>query len=274
LLFVCVIAVCLMSVQADDKTTSANSVSVDLVGNSGKIKIYPSSSSNDFIMISQDKLEETDNTGNAVNGRSVNLASSISNAAWTNPTTVVLPSGIVYTQTSFQSMFTLAGSNVLFQLAAKLYQNATTIQNGNSQVTIYKNSLKFDVNITGWPTFVANTNTLNYGIDVSSKGGNTGATLMQKSDKKSVVFVNGVMDMPVTAVVDGTPNTPISLTLDNSKSNKQSVLFAFPAFTKSVQYDPVMCLGCTESSAGPAAAASLAVTTVVSLLMLVFVAFQ
>jgi len=263
------IAVTLPRTEADDKSITANSVSVDLVGNSGKIKIYPSSDSNNFIMISQDKLEETDNTGNAVSGRSVNMASSLVNAGWSNPSTVVLPSGIVYTQTWFTATFPLGGNNVVFQLIAKLYQNDTTVQNGNTQVTVYRNSLKFDVNVTGWPAFGASTNTLNYGLDVSSKGGNNGATIVTKNNKKTVVFVNGLMDMPSTAVVDGVANTPITVTLDG-KNNKQSVTFAFPAFTKGVQYDPVICQGCPSSSGSVGVRA--AGTTVASAVALAFVA--
>ncbi len=41
-------------------------------------------------------------------------------------------------------------------------------------MTVYKNSLKFNVNVTGWPAFSAPTNTLNYELLISSKGGDSG----------------------------------------------------------------------------------------------------
>jgi hypothetical protein len=58
---------------------------------------------------------------------------------------------------------------------------------------------------------------------------------------------NGLMDMPTTAVVDGVAGVPIGVTL-TTKGNKDTVVFAFPRFTSSVVYDPVMCVGCTDSS--------------------------
>jgi hypothetical protein len=145
----------------------------------------------------------------------------------------------------------LANSNVRFELLARMYRNATTVQNGNTQVTVYANSVKFSVNVTGWPAFGASSNTLNYAVDISSKGGNSGATLKDKSNgQKSVVFSNGLMDMPTTATIDGVANRPITVTIlsdnGNGNGNKQSVQFEFPAFNRSVVYDPVMCVGCTS----------------------------
>jgi len=139
---------------------------------------------------------------------------------------------------------------VFFRVTCKLYQNATTVMNGADTVTIYANSLKFDVNITGWPAFAAASNTLNYQIDISSKGKSTGGKVEDKGTKKKAIVVdNGVMDTPTTATVDGVANTAIAVTL-TSKNNQDSVAFAFPRFTQSVIYDPVMCLGTCDQASG------------------------
>jgi hypothetical protein len=253
-----ILAVCYATVNvvlAGDKTIPGV-VSVDVSGNSGKIKIYPNGDNSNFIQITQSKVEELDVNGNSVNQRSINLASSISDAAWSDPVTVTTSNGIVYTQVWFTSTFpvpAVAGSAVFFRVTCRLYQNRTTLTNGNQQVAIYQNSLKFDVNITGWPTFAVSNNTLNYEITMASKGQDTGGKIENKGPKeKKVLFSNGVMDMPEYANIDGAPNTPISVTL-SSKGNKDTVAFAFPQ-GKSILYDPVMCLGSCDGDAGAGAA--------------------
>ncbi len=79
---------------------------------------------------------------------------------------------------------------------------------------------------------------------------------------KRVAFQNGLMDTPVTATVDGVANTPVTVTIV-SKNNKQYAAFAFPAFQRSLQYDPVICVGSCDSAAAHAVASLFLVAAAV-----------
>ncbi len=151
--FVVMLVLAAVAVHSSDQTYSSGDVSVDVLGNSGSINVRLTSDSTNFIRIKQSKLEEQDTSGNAVNGRSINLASSISNAAWAPPVVVHQTDGIVYASTKFTSYMTVqsgsssgggSGSTTVatFELLARVYSNATTVQNGNEMVTVYKNSVK------------------------------------------------------------------------------------------------------------------------------------
>jgi hypothetical protein len=82
-----------------------DSVTMQLVGNSGQIKLFPTSDSKRFVRIKMSKLEELDTSGQAIGQRSINFASLAEGnkcgdgAGWSN---LVKPSG----KNFFTSTFT------------------------------------------------------------------------------------------------------------------------------------------------------------------------
>jgi len=247
---------------ATDQTASSGRSTVDFVGASGKVKLYPSDDSQSFIQVSQSKLQEVDSTGNAIQGRSQNLASAQA-SSWSAPNLTVDATGAMRWSTSFSSSFNVAGSTVNFVFSCYLYLNDSTVAYGDQTITVRAADLKFSVDISGWPTYTASTNTLNYEIEVSSKGGSQSGSLSNSNGNNDRVQLDvGRIDLPTTVIINGvSQDLGSGLTLTNS-NNKQFIEFNFPAFT-TLHYDPVMSLDSAASLASPSIALALAAMLVV-----------
>lgn len=259
-------------VLATDRSFTSNGITLGVQGASGSIKLYTAADSNNFIQIKQSSLQEVDAQGNGISGGHSVSISSGGDAAWTPVTSYTQADGVVYAATQFTNTYTVAQSTVAFSLLVRLYSNTTTVNAGPVTLNVVQNSVKFDANITGWP-FAATANKLQWSVEMSSKGGdNDGRTSDNRGNgKQAVVFQNGLMDYPLTATVDGTAGAAVSVALATNGNNKQTLTFSFPSATRSIWYDPVLCLGCTDSSAAPAAA-SVSLALLLALLAVTLVA--
>ena len=266
------IAVCVavigaaVSVCATDRSFTSNGITLGVQGQSGSIKLYTAADSNNFIQIKQSGLQEVDAQGNSVSGGHSVSISSGGDAQWTPVMSYTQADGVVYAATQFTNTYTVAQASVAFSLLVRLYSNTTTVNAGAVTMTVVQNSVKFDANITGWP-FAASGNQLQWSVELSSKGGdNDGRTSNNRgSGKQAVVFQNGLMDYPLTATVDGTAGASVSVALATNGNNKQTLTFSFPSAQRTIWYDPVLCLGCTDSAA-PATASAVSAALLFALI--------
>jgi hypothetical protein len=245
---------------AGDKNTNNGGVSIDFVGVSGKIKIYPTVDSSTFIAVAQSKLAELQQDGSDTSPkREINMANA--DMGWTDPTATMVGPGIMAYKTSFYNTASVGANTVLFVLNASFFVNTTTLPNG---LVVTRNSLKFDISVSGWPTFLATTNYLSYELTVSAKGGDKGAKISDKqSNVKRIRFdsmLNGGIDLPTKAVINGVADTEITVNVVE-KSNKDYIEFQFPG--NNVVYDPVLTL---DGSGAGHAAVSVALVALLCLL--------
>jgi hypothetical protein len=238
---VCLLALfCLASVCAVDRHSENGGVSIDFVGVSGKIKIYPSSDATSFIMVAQSKLEELLQDGSSTSPkREMQMANA--DAGWDAPTLTTVAPGIVAYKTSFTQTAAVGANNAVFVLNATFYVNTTTLPSG---LVVTQNSLKFDIAVSGWPSFTAASNYLSYELLVSAKGGDDGQASLhdQQTDVKRVRFnamLNGGIDLPTKAIINGVADTDIVVNVEQ-KNNKDTIEFRFPG--NNVVYDPVLTL--------------------------------
>lgn len=259
---IALLALTAVAVVATDRSYTSGGITLGVQGASGSIKLYTAADSTNFIQIKQDGLQEVDSTGHSVSGgHSVSIASG-GDAAWTPLTAYTQADGVVYAATQFTNTYTVDHANVAFSVLVRLYSNTTTVNAGATTLSVVQNAVKFDVNVTGWP-FAASTNALQWTVELSSKGGdNDGHTSNTRgSGKQGVVFSNGLMDYPLTATVDGTSGATVTAALATNGNNKQTITFSFPAANRTIWYDPVLCLGCTDSSSAPRAATAATVSS-------------
>jgi len=229
-------------------------VSISTVGNSGQIKLFPSgkedSAGANFVQIKQSKLAEADANGNVDSQRSINFAST--SGSWSDLSSVTV-NGTTYSATTYSSTFPVGkgaqpDGTATFELTAHLYQTPTTVPYGNTTITVEANTLKFSINVTGWPAFTSSDNTMVYAITVSTKGGNNDGKLSNNgTNNKQVGFDGASMDIPTIAILDGV-SKDVDVSLD-TKGSASTISFSFPSFSQSLYYDPTVTLASDSTSA-------------------------
>jgi len=120
-----------------------------------------------------------------------------------------------------------------------LYWNETVVQNGNEEVTVHSNSLKFTIHILQWP-FDSTDNTLHFYIKMVTNGDSSAST--EESDGSvTSLEVDGTDDttlyieFPQTVVADGT-NKDVKILADTKGTIDLELVF--PSATQSLLYDP------------------------------------
>jgi len=152
-----------------------------------------------------------------------------------------------------------------FNVTTWIYTSTVQVQNGNQTITVPKDSLKFTIKITDWP-FMSSTNKLHFGAAILSQGGyRSDAPMIQPKNtvEQRIQFGPGNLDLANQAVIDGV-NQAISATT-YSIGTQTGVLWTFPYFKNSLEYDPVL----TTSGAS----ASARVTAITWSCVLITVAF-
>jgi len=258
------VVVCFAFAIAQNQQASTDDVTVQFVGSSGKIKLFPSNDSNSFIMVSQSKLTEMTPSGNKVSANSVNFVSE--HLSWSAVTKTTNGSTTYYSTTyggSSQS-FSLGSATVTFSLTANLYQTSAVVPYGNSSVNVVSNSLKFSVSITGWP-FNSNNNYLSYDITVEDKGGDQDGSLETVDNGQRVHLDGGYIEVPTTAIIDGvTKNINVTYTT----VGQSTINFEFPHFSQSLYYDPTIVM---DGMSGSNSNAAISVVPSILLLQLLAV---
>lgn len=254
----------------EDRTITSGPIQVQFVGASGKIKLSPSLNASHFLMLGWSQLRQVDDEGRTVPRRHLNLVTG--HARWTAPSIVEFQSGQIQTTTTYSTTHTVDGAEVNVGISASVFSKPDMRVNGNDTVEIYAHSVKFDLLISGWPAPFTSGG-LEFELHLTHSGGSSGGKMRSKNATKSartkqVQVSSGVAEMPTWATIDDTPNSPINVTL-TSRGNRDVILFLFPPFSSSVQYDPVLALNSPESysepsTSNPAAPTSPASTTIIN----------
>ena len=188
---------------AADETASTDKVTVEFIGASGGLKLFPKADSNGFIMVQQAKLEEVASDGGKVSGgTSINVAGQNS---WTALSTTETEGKTVYSTT-----FSKTSGDTSFELTAHLARETTTATEnvpcnnctdtsvGGCQrasdmacaavvegactegyercietVPVIKDELKFSIVVDGFP-FKDAANKLQYQLSIKDKNGDVG----------------------------------------------------------------------------------------------------
>lgn len=223
----CAFITMLVAVYAKDATTTSHGVTVQFLGQSGKMKVYQGESN---LEISFDKLVEVD--GDKEVGSGINMASQ--EFVWSTPITVFV-NGANTTKIAFNATFS---NGAKLEVISWVYHQTGSVTSGNKTVTVQRDHVKFSVLISSWP-FAKDSNKLSFGCEVKFKGGNGKfADKMEKGkDSSKTVVGPGTIDVLDTAIVDGV-STQITPTLV-TKGAYTGIAFLFPKFDNQVDYDPV-----------------------------------
>jgi len=262
----------------DIVTTSNGKLSVQYVGRSGQIKLFPEGSdsengTNNFMKIKWYKIEEVRPDGRKV--KAVNNFAS-QDFQWGRPTEAMLGENKAMKVDLIASLG-VQGVNVGFNVSTWLISEDTEVQNGNQTIAVEANSLKFTVSISGWP-FADTANSLRFGAQINSAGNRLAEAEREEDGGKirSQKFGAGQIRMATEAVVDGrNENITIDNTMSGSDLNMMlKVDWLFPYFQNTLVYDPSLSLNTleTDSSASgtglsPGATAAVIVAAIVLLIL-------
>lgn len=283
------IAAALSSASANDVTASTDTVTVEFLGASGGLKIFPAEDTKGFIMVQQAKLEEVGADGSRVGGgASINMAGQ---NTWTDLSTVVTDGKTVYSTT-----FAKVSGDTRFELTAHLARETTTVTenvpcnnctvdtSGGCQrasdmaciadvgatcatnythctesVTVTKDVLKFSIVVEGFP-FKSPGNKLQYALFIKDKTGDAGK-MKEGGDAalKKISLEGGFIETPTTAVIKGGLEDVVVdvLVTTSEQGSKRVITFLFDSFAegKALYYDPN--LGIEQNGAVSSTAASL-----------------
>ena len=259
--------------------------------------------SGDWLMVSQNKIEEVDADGNTCRGNgclSINVAGQNS---WSDvETTEVDDDTTVYSTT-----FTVVEDGVTFNLIAHVstsesqvndtipcsgcigdsagncqdasmacedYETGTTCATGFDEcvqlVNVTANSLKFAIMLEG-ATLSDPENKIAYAIEIKDKSGSNGTASTNDDGDSVITFANGEITYPeVGYLVGGSEKTEVDVETGTSTQGSKYILeFVFPApgDGETLYYDPTMRTAGSISSANAAALAcgSLALAAVTML---------
>jgi hypothetical protein len=220
IILVLALAAYVASQQGDDDQTpqlsqNVDSVTMQLVGSSGQIKLFPASDSNRFIRIKMSKVQEVDSQGSPIGGGRRNTIDFSSmaqgkkcgtGAGWSALQKNTTSSGAVYYTSTFtcdaipqgpnggtntvtfkmrvscEPLYRrwpaclLVGANVdLLFFQVDLFSQSDNVIYGNKTVAVYKNTVKFSTAVTGWQ-FDSAANKIQYTIFMGSQGRNKDGT--------------------------------------------------------------------------------------------------
>jgi len=258
------LAACLAVAQATVLPVSG-SVHAEVLGQSGKIRLYDSDTGS-TLQIKWNKIEEI-----ATNGQKVAFVNNMASQDFTvsNPTLVPVNGKNATKITLSVPSLNVASGNFHPSLSVDvfIYQQETTVQNGNQTLTVLADQLKFTINMAGWQ-FSNAANTLHFGLQVLEKGDkdpSSSTVTAKNSDEKTVKFDSGNLDLATEAVIDG-HNVAITSTV--TKVGQNTVVdLTFPSFTSTLSYDPTLSLNGSPNSASTLAASAMALLMAVAVFL-------
>jgi hypothetical protein len=220
-----------------DQQIQAGDFGVKFEGNSAHIVFFHVSDDNtngdkNSYKLLFESLEEQDSNGKVPKNHKVATLNGISQ--WTQ--TVQTDQ---YINANLTSTFQIGSQDVDLLVDTYLHWNETVANNGNEQVTIHSNSLKFTIRILNWP-FDSTDNTLHFYIKMVTTGKSSASTTETDGTVTSLE-VDGTDDttlyieFPKTVVADGT-NKDMKTLVDTKGTIDLELVF--PSATQSLAYDP------------------------------------
>jgi len=222
----------LIAVSRGDQTVYTGEVQVDLVGQSGQIKL--TTTHKNWIKLSWDKIQEI----NATTGGVVQFVNNFASQQFSvsNPMTAACDSSTTGTKFVFMATVTPTKKGTPVNMNVTVWLNLTdtatgapaTSCNGNP---VGANQVKFDISVSSWP-FVDPSDKLSFGAVLDYKGGKS----VDPSNATHVQAGPGSVTSSQTASYDGT-NGPVTVTTYSS-TGKTGIQWQFNSFTNSLVYDP------------------------------------
>jgi len=220
-------------------TMDSTNLNVQIVGSSGKFKLFPSGADNEnkkFIMFSFDEVEESDGS-HAIKGFSGKCLD------WVLDYEVIKGVNTTHVQLSASDV-DVGGKDRLAYIGFDIWfiEKESEFSNGPESVTAPEASLKFSINVTRWP-FTSRENGLRIEIDVkSAKGG----LLKQSSSSKKTFHIDdstsgGFIQFADMVLIDGRP-LPADVIVERNDKTKREINIKLPNFQESAIYDPVVTL--------------------------------
>jgi hypothetical protein len=158
--------------------------------------------------------------------------------AWTD----VIESFTPYhkTSTSLSVNFAINSRAVSFALFADLIWEPTHFPYAGMEVIVPSDSVKFGIQVSGWPTFTALTNTLNYEIEVfTSEDFNNYLNASYFDNQLRLEGDDGAIDLPIFGIADNVA-VPVNISYE-IRSGRHYIVHKFP-YGAVVRYDPIVWL--------------------------------
>jgi hypothetical protein len=221
-----------------DQQIQAGDFGVKFEGQSAHIVFFKVNSDNengdkDFYKLMFKSVEEQDSRGKVPNGHKVSTLNGPS-SQWSQ--TVQTEQ---YINANLTCTFQIGSQGVTVLVETYLYWNETVVHNGNEEITVHSNSLKFTIHVLNWP-FASSDNTLHFFIKMVTNGDSTASTAESNGSVTSLE-VDGTDDttlyieFPQTVIADGA-NKNVQI-LGDTKGTIDLEL-VFPSATQSLLYDP------------------------------------
>lgn len=209
-----------------------------------------------FVKVRMNKLEEVkfeeknENGTNTTKEVTVRKGPSFASTdfAWSTPLNSKFGDQMVLYSSGI-SNFVLDGTAVTFRIHAHMMSAyySTTATVGDVSITVPRNTIKFDIEVTGWPFSSDNaTQTfLKVTLDVSGSGGRGAPVIAtqvytKNSNEKRITVGGGFLDVPTLALIDGA-KTAVAVSLTDS-----SIDILFPK-GGSIIYDPIIAAATVNS---------------------------
>jgi len=220
-------------------TRDSTNLNVQVLGSSGKFKLFPSGADNDnkkFIMFSFDEVEESDGSHaiKKFSGMCLDWVLDYEVIKGVNTTHVQLSASDV--DVGKDGRLTYIGFDIWF------IEQESEFSNGGESVTAPEASLKFSINVTGWP-FSSLENKLRIDLDVKSS--KSGLLKKQSGSKRKFQIDDGTsggfIQFADTVLIDGR-SAPASVIVERNDKTKREIKITLPNFQESAIYDPVVTL--------------------------------
>jgi hypothetical protein len=227
-------------------TKNKTNLNIQVLGSAAKFKIFPSGSNNaerKFIMFEFDDVKESDGS-HAIKSFSkycLNWELNYEIIDGVNTTHVLMSASDV--DVGKGGRLTFIGFDVWF------VEEETEFTNGNETVTAPAVSMKFSINVTGWP-FKSAQNGLRINLNVKSAKNGSLFKLPNSTYLIDDGSSGGSIQFAETVLIDGTAEFA-NVTIARNDKIKKEIYIDFPNFQNSATYDPVVTLRPATTSGFP-----------------------
>jgi hypothetical protein len=243
-----------------DKSISINNINFEFKGQSGQIGLHNSITGKET-SIKWKKIEEYNTQNQKVNFVN-NFASQVFN--WNTPKSIIYNNKnctLIKLNSILNTKYNLSNP-VFFNISTFIFTDGIQLPYGNTTITVPKNTIKFELNMEGWP-FSNSNNTLQFGAEIKQEnkdGKNKSLRDLKKfkinkfnrkvndddkhtfNDRTLIMDDSSFYDMPSFAIINGIQTPIITSPYNDTDDNKIGIMWTFPSF-KTLIYDPVVGTG-------------------------------
>lgn len=241
------VALLFVSVQASEMVLRSTGLVADFKQKMPCLMLYPPTNNTNITAFYHNKYAYLQEVGNDTAVVSQIALDTKLNWGFSDPFTKKDDNGsVIYTAVNLTSSFNMNGHIVRAHFVWYMYQKDATVKNGNENVTVYANSLKWAILVEGWP-FKSADNSLQFVNTLAYHNSDKNETLSEfdlntnsSATEPTSVHVPGDDDQELliefsnTANVDGYTGSLVKFA-----KNETQVLIRFDSFNNFLSYDPV-----------------------------------